>query len=59
MDLLPEFSVFAEHVAYICKTLKLPDHESQRVAEDLKDLIRKKPAACRRRLLRSNPAKSS
>jgi hypothetical protein len=41
MDLCRNFQSLPEHVAYICKTLKLPDHESQRVAEDLKDLIRK------------------
>ena len=41
MDLCRNFQCLPEHVANICKTLKLPEHESERVAEDLNDLVRK------------------
>ena len=41
MDLCRNFQSLPEHVTYICKTLKLPAHESERVAEDLKELMGK------------------
>lgn len=41
MDCCQNFQTLPEHVACICKTLRLPEQESKRIAEYLKDLVRK------------------